>query len=159
MTDLKSFENTSYDRLIAAVRTQWASVGAAAMSARQISALTAVPVSSIYHHFGSMEHLFAAAQGSAYLGRGVGARRRWIRWRVCRHRLPPSRASSLRWWIPGARRRANSPSHGANASWSQTSLRCSGRRRRSGSSSGKVLDRRDGALRPACEKHGRAARL
>ncbi|MFC6620211.1 helix-turn-helix domain-containing protein [Novosphingobium panipatense] len=63
MTDLKSFENTSYDRLIAAVRTQWASVGAAAMSARQISALTAVPVSSIYHHFGSMEHLFAAAQG------------------------------------------------------------------------------------------------
>lgn len=32
------------------------------MSARQISSLTDVPASSIYHHFGSLEHLFLASQ-------------------------------------------------------------------------------------------------
>lgn len=55
-------EISSYDRLIAAVREQWELVGVVGMSARQISSLTRAPVSSIYHHFGSLEHLFLASQ-------------------------------------------------------------------------------------------------
>lgn len=58
-------KKTSHDRLIDAVREQWESHGAVAISARQISGITGAPVSSIYHHFGSLEQLFAVAQQCA----------------------------------------------------------------------------------------------
>lgn len=46
--------------------------GAAGMSARQISGLTGAPVSSIYHHFGSLEHLFLRSQQAC-----ITAARQW----------------------------------------------------------------------------------
>lgn len=55
----------SYDSFIKAVLQLWASDGARGASARQISLTASVPVSSIYHHFGSLEQLFAAAQSVA----------------------------------------------------------------------------------------------
>ncbi|PNU03314.1 TetR/AcrR family transcriptional regulator [Novosphingobium guangzhouense] len=59
---MKTAETTSYERFIAAVTGQWELSGAAGMSARQIGGMTDAPVSSIYHHFGSLEHLFLASQ-------------------------------------------------------------------------------------------------
>lgn len=53
---------TSYFRLIGAVSAQWESCGYAGMTARQISTAADAPVSSIYHHFESLEHLFATSQ-------------------------------------------------------------------------------------------------
>ena len=55
-------EETSYFRLIEAVSLQWEADGFAAMSARRISLAAGAPVSSIYHHFESLEHLFLASQ-------------------------------------------------------------------------------------------------
>ena len=59
---LKTDENSSYYRLIRTASTLWEECGYAAMSARQISVLADSPVSSIYHHFGSLEQLFAMSQ-------------------------------------------------------------------------------------------------
>ncbi len=53
-------------RLITTVLELWATQGHAAISARLLSRMTGVPTSSIYHHFGSMEHLFHSAQGHAH---------------------------------------------------------------------------------------------
>ncbi|WP_052505504.1 TetR family transcriptional regulator [Novosphingobium sp. P6W] len=53
---------SSYDRLVATVQGQWEEQGGAAISARRISVAAGVPVSSIYHHFESLEHLLVAAQ-------------------------------------------------------------------------------------------------
>jgi AcrR family transcriptional regulator len=58
-------EISSRDRLIEAVLSLWESHGTAEISVRSIAQVTALPVSSIYHHFGSMEHLFLTAQDSA----------------------------------------------------------------------------------------------
>lgn len=57
--------NSSYDRLITVIVDQWELSGASGISARQISSLAGIPVSSIYHHFGSLEHLFLVAQERA----------------------------------------------------------------------------------------------
>lgn len=43
----------------------WEETGQAALSARRISSASGVPVSSIYHHFGSLEQLFSCAQDAA----------------------------------------------------------------------------------------------
>lgn len=53
---------TSRDRLVDAVLIAWETIGSGGISVRQISQLANVPVSSIYHHFGSLEHLFLVAQ-------------------------------------------------------------------------------------------------
>lgn len=55
----------SYNRLIEAIISLWEDGGGEAVSARQISIAAAVPVSSIYHHFGSLERLFSVAQEEA----------------------------------------------------------------------------------------------
>ncbi|WP_395327678.1 TetR family transcriptional regulator [Novosphingobium sp. BL-8H] len=52
--------------MIATVLELWATEGHAAISARLLSRMTGLPTSSIYHHFGSMEHLFHSAQGHAH---------------------------------------------------------------------------------------------
>ncbi len=72
MPHSSSAEIPSYDRLIATVQEQWELGGAAGMSARQISGLTGAPVSSIYHHFGSLEHLFLRSQQAC-----IAAARQW----------------------------------------------------------------------------------
>ena len=51
----------SRDRLIAAVIRQWERDGAAGISARGIARDAAIPVSSIYHHFGDMDGLLLRA--------------------------------------------------------------------------------------------------
>lgn len=48
-----------------AVLETWKVDGHAALSARKVSLLAGAPVSSIYHHFGSLEHLFSRAQQAA----------------------------------------------------------------------------------------------
>lgn len=53
---------TSYFRLISATEAQWEQAGPASMSARQIAVAADAPVSSIYHHFDSLEHLFLTSQ-------------------------------------------------------------------------------------------------
>ncbi|MFC3443831.1 TetR family transcriptional regulator [Sphingobium rhizovicinum] len=58
-------KKTSYNRLIEAIFTLWEDGGGEAVSARQISVTASVPVSSIYHHFGSLERLFLVAQEEA----------------------------------------------------------------------------------------------
>lgn len=66
--DTASKENvriSSHDRLVVATLDQWEALGGAGVSARQISAAAGVPVSSIYHHFGSLERLFHITQGVA----------------------------------------------------------------------------------------------
>jgi AcrR family transcriptional regulator len=60
-----SVKNTSYNKLIDAVFILWENGGGEAVSARQISTAASVPVSSIYHHFGSLEQLFVVAQEEA----------------------------------------------------------------------------------------------
>lgn len=52
----------SSDRFIRAVQAHWESDGSASLSARGISILAKAPVSSIYHHFGSLEQLFVTSQ-------------------------------------------------------------------------------------------------
>ena len=51
----------SYRRLVESVTDHWEGLGAQAMSARQIGILAEAPVSSIYHHFGSLEQLFVVS--------------------------------------------------------------------------------------------------
>lgn len=55
----------SFDRLIEAVIDMWGSRGHGSISARALSREAEAPVSSIYHHFGNMEHLFLVAQQRA----------------------------------------------------------------------------------------------
>ncbi|TCM18026.1 TetR family transcriptional regulator [Novosphingobium sp. PhB165] len=68
---------STQERLIGTVLDMWATQGHAAISARNLSRATGLPTSSIYHHFGSMEHLFHSAQDHA-----LKAARNW-----CSHRL------------------------------------------------------------------------
>ncbi len=56
---------SSMERLIQAVLTMWAEQGHAAISTRLLAQAAGLPVSSIYHHFGSLDHLYLAAQGHA----------------------------------------------------------------------------------------------
>jgi AcrR family transcriptional regulator len=53
------------ERLIRTVLDLWATQGHAVISARLLASSTGLPTSSIYHHFGSMEHLFQTAQDHA----------------------------------------------------------------------------------------------
>ncbi|MEJ2410626.1 MAG: TetR/AcrR family transcriptional regulator, partial [Novosphingobium sp.] len=50
------------DRLVDTVLDLWETVGSAGVSARRISDASGIPVSSIYHYFGSLEQLFVVAQ-------------------------------------------------------------------------------------------------
>ncbi len=52
----------SRERLIHAVLDAWDRQGHAAISTRSLAQAAGLPVSSIYHHFGSLEHLFQSAQ-------------------------------------------------------------------------------------------------
>ncbi|MCT2398725.1 TetR family transcriptional regulator [Novosphingobium mangrovi (ex Huang et al. 2023)] len=61
----ESVAESSYDRFVSAVMEQWETQGTAGISARQISVATGVPVSSIYHYFGSMEQLLDVSQKAA----------------------------------------------------------------------------------------------
>ncbi|MFT4056057.1 MAG: TetR family transcriptional regulator [Novosphingobium sp.] len=74
---MRTAESSSYDRFIAVVAGQWEMGGAAGMSARQISGLTDAPVSSIYHHFGSLEHLFLASQQQCIVEAKFWCDRQW----------------------------------------------------------------------------------
>lgn len=58
--------NKSSDfKLVDALLVLWESAGQDGVSARQISAAASVPVSSIYHHFGSLEQLLVFGQEHA----------------------------------------------------------------------------------------------
>lgn len=61
----ESDKKTSYNKLIEAIIELWEEGGSDVASARQLSVAASVPVSSIYHHFGSLEHLFVVAQEEA----------------------------------------------------------------------------------------------
>ncbi|MEJ2459209.1 MAG: TetR/AcrR family transcriptional regulator, partial [Novosphingobium sp.] len=50
------------DRLVDTVLDLWETVGSAGVSVRRISDASGIPVSSIYHYFGSLEQLFVVAQ-------------------------------------------------------------------------------------------------
>lgn len=52
-------------KLIEAVLDQWEAYGHDRISARQLSAMASIPVSSIYHHFGSLEQLLVLSQAQA----------------------------------------------------------------------------------------------
>ncbi len=65
MDSTPTASNSSQDRLVTATQRQWQAHGSAGISARQISASAGIPASSIYHHFGSLEHLLACAQADA----------------------------------------------------------------------------------------------
>jgi AcrR family transcriptional regulator len=56
---------SSPGRLIQAVLDAWASHGHAGISTRSLAQAAGLPVSSLYHHFGSLEQLFASAQAYA----------------------------------------------------------------------------------------------
>lgn len=58
-------QNSSKDRIIHAVLQLWEEVGSTHMSVRLLAQTAVVPVSSIYHHFGSLEQLFVVAQDHA----------------------------------------------------------------------------------------------
>lgn len=62
MDSRKTVMEASSDRFVRAVQEHWENHGGAAISARRISTLANAPVSSIYHHFGSLEQLFATSQ-------------------------------------------------------------------------------------------------
>jgi AcrR family transcriptional regulator len=62
---LENGKISSDNKLMDAVIELWESGGHEAVSARQVSANAAVPVSSIYHHFGSLEQLLVLAQEQA----------------------------------------------------------------------------------------------
>jgi AcrR family transcriptional regulator len=53
------------DRLVAGILDFWASESHTPISVRQLAQAAGLPTSSIYHHFGSMEHLFQTAQCQA----------------------------------------------------------------------------------------------
>ncbi|TCM37096.1 TetR family transcriptional regulator [Novosphingobium sp. ST904] len=55
----------SNDRLLEAVFEQWSAVGGSGVTARQVAGIADIPVSSIYHHFGSLEQLLVVAQDHA----------------------------------------------------------------------------------------------
>ncbi|QJU59866.1 TetR family transcriptional regulator [Sphingomonas sp. AP4-R1] len=57
----------SAQKLIEAVLTQWEYRGSSAISARSLTTEAGVPVSSLYHHFGNLEHLYLSAQAHARL--------------------------------------------------------------------------------------------
>lgn len=57
---------SSKDRLVDAVLRLWEEVGSGSMSVRMLAQAADVRASSIYHHFGSLEQLFAVAQDHAY---------------------------------------------------------------------------------------------
>ena len=61
----QSIQKSSQIRLIQAVIALWETIGGSGISARQISVAAGVPVSSIYHHFGSLEQLLVVAQDDA----------------------------------------------------------------------------------------------
>lgn len=63
--DAEFHDFSTQERLIGTVLELWATQGHAAISARLLGRMTGLPTSSIYHHFGSMEHLFHSAQGHA----------------------------------------------------------------------------------------------
>lgn len=63
--DAEFHDISNQERLITTVLEVWGTQGHAAISARLLSRMTGLPTSSIYHHFGSMEHLFHSAQGHA----------------------------------------------------------------------------------------------
>lgn len=52
--------------MIEATLMTWEGVGSAGISARQLSQTAEVPVSSLYHHFGSLEQLLIVAQENAW---------------------------------------------------------------------------------------------
>jgi AcrR family transcriptional regulator len=56
---------SSHERLVSAVLSGWADQGHAALTVRSIARAANLPPSSLYHHFGSVEQLFASAQGYA----------------------------------------------------------------------------------------------
>ncbi|WCP15323.1 HTH-type transcriptional regulator BetI [Sphingobium sp. AntQ-1] len=58
---------SSKDRIIDAVLGLWEDVGGTGLSVRTIARAADVPVSSLYHHFGSLEQLFVIAQDHARL--------------------------------------------------------------------------------------------
>ncbi len=62
---MKNDNKSSNNKLLDAVIEIWSSCGHESVSARQLSVKAAVPVSSIYHHFGSLEQLFLLAQEQA----------------------------------------------------------------------------------------------
>lgn len=61
----KSHSYSSPERLIEATIDLWEERGNADVSARLVGQHAGLPVSSIYHHFGSMEHLSVVAQDAA----------------------------------------------------------------------------------------------
>lgn len=84
MTELKTTANLSKsatepsrNRILAVTMEGWIVRGAAGMSARQLSQAADAPVSSIYHHFGSLEHLFLSSQSAC-----LAAAREW-----CEHQI------------------------------------------------------------------------
>lgn len=56
---------SSYNRILDSTIELWEAGGAELVSARQVSTNASVPVSSIYHHFQSLEQLFVLAQEQA----------------------------------------------------------------------------------------------
>ena len=59
---------TSASRLMNAVIGQWERCGSSAISVRSLATEAGVTVSSLYHHFGSLEHLYLSAQLHARSG-------------------------------------------------------------------------------------------
>jgi len=55
----------SAQRLIEATLVLWEQRGSRAISVRSVATQAGIPVSSIYHHFASLEHLYLSAQGQA----------------------------------------------------------------------------------------------
>jgi AcrR family transcriptional regulator len=79
--------------LINAVLVAWEHGGGAAISARSLCAATGVQISSIYHHFGSVEQLLVSAQEHA-----AGLARDWCRQQLESlgdARLPPEALGAL----------------------------------------------------------------
>lgn len=56
---------SSAQKLIDAVLAQWEHRGSSAISARSLTTQAGVPVSSLYHHFGNLEHLYLSSQAHA----------------------------------------------------------------------------------------------
>ncbi|MBT0667112.1 TetR/AcrR family transcriptional regulator [Novosphingobium profundi] len=65
MDDIANYARSTPEHLISAVLNQWQTHGSTGISARRISAAAMIPVSSIYHHFGSLEHLLSISQDTA----------------------------------------------------------------------------------------------
>ena len=60
-----SKDSTSSERMASAMISLWEQRGNAELSVRLVSQAAGLPVSSLYHHFGTMEHLSVIAQDSA----------------------------------------------------------------------------------------------